>query len=39
MVGGGAGGLGLAKRLGDKFGKRRRTHITLVDAKLMHLWK
>ncbi len=39
VVGGGTGGLELATRLGDKFGKRRRTHITLIDAKLAHLWK
>jgi len=39
IVGGGAGGLELATRLGDKFGKRQRAHITLIDAKLTHLWK
>ncbi len=39
IVGGGAGGLELATRLGDKFGKPKRARITLVDAKLTHLWK
>jgi NADH:ubiquinone reductase (H+-translocating) len=39
IVGGGAGGLELATRLGDKFGKRGTAEITLVDAALTHLWK
>ncbi|MHB1140441.1 MAG: NAD(P)/FAD-dependent oxidoreductase [Sulfuricaulis sp.] len=39
IVGGGAGGLELATRLGDKFGKTGRARVTLVDAKLTHLWK
>ena len=39
IVGGGAGGIELATRLGDKFGRRRRAQVTLVDAKLTHLWK
>ncbi len=39
IVGGGAGGLELATRLGDKFGKSKRARVTLVDAKLTHLWK
>jgi NADH dehydrogenase len=39
IVGGGAGGLELATRLGDKFGKPKRAQVTLVDAKLTHLWK
>ncbi|MHB8728293.1 MAG: NAD(P)/FAD-dependent oxidoreductase [Sulfuricaulis sp.] len=39
IVGGGAGGLELATRLGDKFGKCRRAQVTLVDARLTHLWK
>ena len=39
IVGGGAGGLELATRLGNKFGKRGRAHVTLVDARLTHLWK
>ncbi|MDH3514104.1 MAG: NAD(P)/FAD-dependent oxidoreductase, partial [Gammaproteobacteria bacterium] len=29
----------LATRLGDKFGKRKRAQVTLVDTKLTHLWK
>jgi NADH dehydrogenase len=39
VVGGGAGGLELATRLGDKLGRRRRAHITLVDKTRTHLWK
>ena len=36
VVGGGAGGLELACKLGRKFGAGR---IALVDAKLFHIWK
>jgi NADH dehydrogenase len=39
VVGGGAGGLELATRLGDKLGKRGRASVTLIDAELTHLWK
>ncbi|HEY4998161.1 MAG TPA: NAD(P)/FAD-dependent oxidoreductase [Usitatibacter sp.] len=39
MVGGGAGGLELATRLGDKLGKSGRAHVTLVDRTRTHLWK
>jgi NADH:quinone reductase (non-electrogenic) len=39
IVGGGAGGLELATRLGDKLGKRDQAAITLVDRKWTHLWK
>jgi NADH dehydrogenase len=39
IIGGGAGGLELATRLGDKFGKRRRAHITLIEKKRTHFWK
>ena len=39
IVGGGAGGLELATRLGNKLGKRRRAQITLIDRKRAHLWK
>ncbi|TIS57049.1 NAD(P)/FAD-dependent oxidoreductase [Mesorhizobium sp.] len=38
IVGGGAGGLELATRLGRKFGKRR-VSITLVDRNRTHVWK
>lgn len=38
IVGGGAGGLELATRLGRKFGKRRLS-ITLVDRNRTHVWK
>jgi NADH:ubiquinone reductase (H+-translocating) len=39
IVGGGAGGLELATRLGDRLGKRRKALITLVDKSRTHLWK
>jgi NADH dehydrogenase len=39
IVGGGAGGLELATRLGNKLGRRRKAAVTLVDAKRTHLWK
>ena len=39
IVGGGAGGLELATRLGDTLGRRRRAEITLVDKASAHLWK
>ncbi|WP_231971839.1 NAD(P)/FAD-dependent oxidoreductase [Sulfurifustis variabilis] len=39
VVGGGAGGLELASRLGRTLGRRGRAHVTLVDHALTHLWK
>ncbi|GAB7542755.1 NAD(P)/FAD-dependent oxidoreductase [Cupriavidus sp. 8B] len=39
IVGGGAGGLELATKLGDTLGKRRQAHITLVDKCPTHVWK
>jgi NADH dehydrogenase len=39
IVGGGAGGLELAVRLGKKLGKHGKAQITLVDAARTHLWK
>ena len=39
VVGGGAGGLELATRLGDSLGKRGRARVTLVDRARSHLWK
>jgi NADH dehydrogenase len=39
IVGGGAGGLELAVRLGRKLGKKNRAEIILVDAARTHLWK
>lgn len=39
VVGGGAGGLELATRLGKKLDKKRKARITLVDCTLTHLWK
>jgi NADH dehydrogenase len=39
IVGGGAGGLPLAARLGDKLGRHGRAEITLVDRYATHLWK
>ena len=39
IVGGGAGGLALATRLGRQLGKKGRASITLVDAARTHVWK
>jgi len=39
IVGGGAGGLPLATALGEKFGRRGRAEITLVDRYETHVWK
>ncbi len=39
IVGGGAGGLELAVRLGKTLGKLKKAVITLVDAAPTHLWK
>ena len=39
IVGGGAGGLELAVRLGKKLGKKNKAVITLVDEARTHLWK
>ena len=39
VVGGGAAGLELATRLGDRLGRRGLARITLVDCARTHLWK
>ena len=39
IVGGGAGGLELATRLGRRLGRRRRAAVTLVDRSRTHVWK
>jgi NADH dehydrogenase len=39
IVGGGAGGLELATRLGRRLGKRKRAWITLLDRGRTHIWK
>jgi NADH dehydrogenase len=39
VVGGGAGGLELVTRLGDKLGRRRLADVTLIDKSRTHLWK
>jgi NADH dehydrogenase len=39
VVGGGAGGLELATRLGNRLGRRRRASITLVECARTHIWK
>ncbi|WP_409526116.1 NAD(P)/FAD-dependent oxidoreductase [Nitrincola sp. MINF-07-Sa-05] len=39
VVGGGAGGLELATRLGRKLGRRNKAEITLVDRNQTHIWK
>ena len=39
IVGGGAGGLELATRLGDTLGKKGLAHITLIEKARTHFWK
>ena len=39
VVGGGAGGLELATKLGRTLGRKKRAQLTLVDRKARHLWK
>ena len=39
IVGGGAGGLELATRLGDRLGKHKKAEITLIDSTRTHMWK
>ncbi len=39
IVGGGAGGLELATKLGDKLGRRKRASITLIEKARTHFWK
>jgi NADH dehydrogenase len=39
IVGGGAGGLELATRLGDTLGKRGGASVTLIDRHRSHVWK
>lgn len=39
IVGGGAGGLELATRLGNTLGKSKKAEITLVERTRTHLWK
>ena len=39
VVGGGAAGLELVTKLGNKYGKRGKAHVTLVDRARTHIWK
>ncbi|MEI6159901.1 MAG: FAD-dependent oxidoreductase, partial [Roseococcus sp.] len=39
IVGGGAGGLELATRLGNRYGKGKRAQVTLVERGRTHIWK
>lgn len=39
IVGGGAGGLELATKLGDSLGARGKAQITLIDKTKTHVWK
>ena len=39
IVGGGAGGLELATRLGDTLGRKGKAEITLIDRTRTHVWK
>lgn len=38
-MGGGAGGLELATKLGDSLGLKGKAHITLIDKTKTHVWK
>lgn len=39
VVGGGAGGLELATRLGNKYGRWKTADVTLIDRSRTHVWK
>src|ERR1700761_8475028 len=39
VVGGGAGGLELVTRLGNRLGRRGRASVTLVECARTHIWK
>lgn len=39
IVGGGAGGLELATRLGDTLGRKGLAHVTLIEKARTHFWK
>ena len=39
IIGGGAGGLPLATRLGDRYGRQGSVRVTLVDRNDTHVWK
>jgi len=39
IVGGGAGGIGCATRLGRKLGRKGKAHVTLIDCVESHVWK
>ena len=39
IVGGGAGGLELATKLGGKLGRKKKARITLIDKNRVHIWK
>ncbi|WP_101760544.1 NAD(P)/FAD-dependent oxidoreductase [Oceanicoccus sp. KOV_DT_Chl] len=39
IVGGGAGGLELASKLGKKLGKKAKAEVVLIDRKPTHIWK
>ena len=39
IVGGGAGGLVLATKLGRRLARRGKSRVTLVDSSLTHVWK
>ncbi len=39
IVGGGAGGIGVATRLGRRLGKKKKAEIILVDMAENHVWK
>ena len=39
VVGGGAAGLQLVTKLGDRLGRRKKAQVTLVERSRTHIWK
>lgn len=39
VVGGGAAGLELVTKLGDRYGRRGKAHVALIDRARTHIWK
>ncbi|GJE28628.1 NAD(P)/FAD-dependent oxidoreductase [Methylobacterium organophilum] len=39
VVGGGAAGLELVTKLGNRYGRKGKAHVTLVDRSRTHIWK
>ena len=39
IVGGGAGGMEIATKLGHKLGRKGKARVTLIDCAESHVWK